>query len=111
MKLEVGKKYRFKNWDNGEWVRILYIGSSKIFTIDQDNYETSSKKRDMEDFLQFSEPVPKNLDDTLLWYWEHENIIGGWVQLSGRYTEKGISMAYKTVRKLEALGSISKEDK
>lgn len=38
-KLEVSKKYRKRNWRGDQWVKILYIGKERFFSIDENGEE------------------------------------------------------------------------
>ena len=112
MKLEVGKKYRLPKWIKDHWVRVIDLGRNDFWGDDHDGNKCSWVIG--VDWEPYSEPA---LDDTELWAWalclDGANKKWYWANITMWHTEKSVRDEFpeaKGYRKLEALGSIRRED-
>ena len=100
MTIEVGKKYRLKEWGLDTYAELQSINDE--FVEMMNNYGVRAgfdiKRFITLNWLPYKEP---ELDNTKLWYWEWLNNENVWVITSCRYTQTEVSAHH---HKLEALG-------
>lgn len=114
MKLEVGKKYRLEDWGKGNWAEILFSGNTHLIFKRESGIEQHFFILEENTWLPYPEPA---LDDTELWAWalclDGANKKWYWANITMWHTEKSVRDEFpeaKGYRKLEALGSIRRED-
>ena len=104
MKLEVGKKYGSKFWDEDCFVEITAIGKSGYLGIGNDGVEGRYPFNEKDFYIPFNEPA---LDDTL--FQEVEKCCNQ--DFGTSIISRQIMALIKVLDiKLEALGSIRRED-